>query len=473
VSDPGRTAYSAFITLGLAVLYIAASSEAAANAVDPASDIGRRIYVQGAGIVSGEDSTRADAEEPDEGVGSSQLACSGCHGRDGAGGGEGYQKVPSLRWPDWVSVDAEVREQAFRRLEIALMHGAGKGGRVLSPAMPRYRLSAGAIREVGAYLTSLTVNDTREAAPTFIVFERADGKVASFEQEVSSNLRRCLDLRIGQRARVEVRQVADHEAFDGAWEEVERRMDVVAALAPPWRTAAPATRLARRSAAAGVEPLVALFPIVADPLPGATDVMWLFGGERARALALIQAAIRDRATPVIRVWTGIGEPSERRWREVQGLSDSVERATGRKPKFTRLRKIQATTASPTLWYAPGTPRSNGWWLVPQADTKNPSAEAVWWRASPYVGQSRRSLSTIWAEATCVTMQAVLARAPDVDRSSFYRVLVGIGRLNNGLGWEWRIEANLIGDQAASANWSIRELLMDGIDRIRYPMIEGR
>src|SRR5262249_34763548 len=80
----------------------------------------------------------------------SVLACGNCHGRDGTGRREGGVTPPSIRWMD-LTRPYEVTspngrshpkydERLFAR---ALTEGVDPGGHALSPAMPRFRMSAG------------------------------------------------------------------------------------------------------------------------------------------------------------------------------------------------------------------------------------------------------------------------------------------------------------------------------------------
>src|SRR5262249_50095372 len=79
----------------------------------------------------------------------SVLACGNCHGRDGTGRREGGVTPPSIRWADLTrpyevtSPNGRNHRQYDERLFArALTEGIDPGGHALSPAMPRFRMSA-------------------------------------------------------------------------------------------------------------------------------------------------------------------------------------------------------------------------------------------------------------------------------------------------------------------------------------------
>ncbi len=61
------------------------------------------------------------------------VACANCHGVTGEGGGEGFQRAPTLRWPEWASTDATLRAGARDRLRRAVLKGQGRDGQRLVP----------------------------------------------------------------------------------------------------------------------------------------------------------------------------------------------------------------------------------------------------------------------------------------------------------------------------------------------------
>lgn len=88
-------------------------------------------------------------------VESAALTCAGCHGRDGARGGEGKVAVPAI---DGASLRKTglYDEASFAR---ALTDGMAPGGRTLSAAMPRFSLSRAETDAVWRFLGSIGEED--------------------------------------------------------------------------------------------------------------------------------------------------------------------------------------------------------------------------------------------------------------------------------------------------------------------------
>jgi hypothetical protein len=92
-------------------------------------------------------------------------------------------------------------------------------------------------------------------------------------------------------------------------------------------------------------------------------------------------------------------------------------------------------------------------------------------AVPYAGQARRALSQRWADAACLTLDAVLAAAPAVDRAQWTELLPRLGRLRDGHGWAWQVAADDAAGYGASTAWSVVEFAGSGTVRLAAPLVE--
>ena len=104
------------------------------------------------------------------------VACANCHGVKADGGGEGYARAPSLRWPEWASADAAVRAAARARLQAALQLGQAQDGRALSAAMPRFDVDDRTIDALAAHLAGLVLRAPAARVPTFAMLHRVDAQ---------------------------------------------------------------------------------------------------------------------------------------------------------------------------------------------------------------------------------------------------------------------------------------------------------
>src|SRR5262245_16040674 len=128
----------------------------AAAPLSPSELRGRQIYLKGEST-SGQSIPATIGDGVD--ANASVLACGNCHGRDGTGRREGGVTAPSIRWADLTrpyevtSPNGRSHPQYDERLFArAVTEGLDPGGHTLSPAMPRYRMSAGDAADLIAWL---------------------------------------------------------------------------------------------------------------------------------------------------------------------------------------------------------------------------------------------------------------------------------------------------------------------------------
>lgn len=392
------------------------------------------------------------------------VACANCHGLQAQGGGEGFQRIPGLRWSEWSSPDASVREAAYARFERAVRNGLGAAGQPLSAAMPRFDIGDEAVQALAAHVARLTTAAPTVAVPRFAVLRQLDQGAPALEQTVHQRLLRCLRERLGARIRLEVIDADSADQAHAHWRRLALQNDVVAVLAPAWRGWRP-----RQSEASPSLP--ALFPLIADPVDGAEAVHWLFGGEHARAVALALTWRDLSGERKLPVWTGIGAEAERRWQALDTLAQAVSQEGGQGLSFERLQAPMAPPGRAALWWAPQGLPSTGWWLLPEPVRAEPPPGGRWWMAQPYPGQAMRPLPHRWADATCMTLEAVLARTPTPTRSTWSEQLFSAGRLNDGQGWHWRMAVQDTAGFGAAAGWSVVEFAHDRPPRLVTPLVD--
>ena len=128
---------------------------------------GERIYFSGTSAngrisYSGGDSGRGM-------MGGGQLACADCHGDDGRGGPHVMHMTemdaPDIRWSQLTEAEhgghddgeAEVEHPPYdeKSFNEAVTRGLDPGGGTLDPAMPRWRMSAGDLEDLIAFLKIL------------------------------------------------------------------------------------------------------------------------------------------------------------------------------------------------------------------------------------------------------------------------------------------------------------------------------
>lgn len=392
------------------------------------------------------------------------VACANCHGLQAQGGGEGFQRIPGLRWSEWSSPDAAVREAAFRRFERAVRKGQGAAGQSLSPAMPRFDISDESVQALAAHVARLTTAAPSIELPTLALLRQQDRDAPALEQAVHQRLLRCLRERVGARIRLEVIDAGSVEQAQEQWQQLAQRSEVVVVLAPAWRGWRP-------SPAAQERRLPALFPLIADPVDDAEPVHWLFGGERARAVALALAWRDLSGERQLPVWTGSGVEAERRWRALDALAQAVSQEGGQGLRFERLLKPTAPAGRAALWWAPQGLPSAGWWLLPEPVRAEPPRGSRWWMAQPYPGQTMRPLAHRWADATCTTLEAVLARHPTPTRDTWPQLLFAAGRLHDGQGWHWRLAIQDLAGFGAAGGWSVVEFVGGAAPRLVTPLVD--
>lgn len=396
------------------------------------------------------------------------VACANCHGVAGDGGGEGFQRAPSLRWPEWSSTDATLRFGARERLRRALLDGHRPDGRPLGPAMPRFDLDSVALAALVAHLEQLATGRPLTTRPTFALLGLNDGQRPAMERVLHARLQSCLHQRLGDRLHLLEHDAVDTDDARRVWASWQAQPEVLAVLAPPWRGWRPPVQM-------GDDPLGALFPLLADPQADQSAAQWLFGGAQTRAAALVQAWLmgsgNGQPVPSLPVWTGQGPAADERWRTLDALASRVSADLGQRPRFTRLLAPQGDLARAALWLDPQSLPGAGWWLMPQPVAAQPAPGARWWMAQPFAGQAQRPLAERWADAVCVTLEAALGQGRLQHRAAWMARLASLGRLDDGAGWSWQVHAPDPVGMGAVMAWSVIAFEREQPARLVNPRVD--
>lgn len=438
-----------------------------------AGPLGQALFEKGVGPLSIESAPTLSARTGAEGawvLRGAAVACANCHGLDANGGGEGFQRVPGLRWNEWSSTDLVIRTAAMKRLKRALLDGIGADGKVLSQAMPRFDLDERSLQALAEHVGNLATAAPVVGVPTLAMIGLRDTNAPEVERAVHEGLQRCLAQRLGSRIQLVLRDVGTPAEAHVAWSELAANPEVVAVLAPPWRGWLPERDVTTaRSGPLGELP--SLFPLVADPDPRQPATQWLFGGAQARTAALVMAWMASNPREALPVWAGRGPDGDARWAALGAMGDTVFRDAGRRPRWSRLTEPLGQADRAGLWLEPDTPPAAGWWLVPWPVAPQPGAGSLWWMAQPYPGKSQRALAPRWVDATCTTVQAVLAQATVPTRRNWMGLVGSTGRLNDGQGWAWRVAGNDSAAFGAASGWSVVAFGAADAVRLVSPLVD--
>lgn len=133
---------------------------AATLLADPAVgwDTPDSLYFTGIGaeVLIANGSVRADG---------SRFACSGCHGADGRGAGEGATLIPPVTWAALTAATKARPAYDAESLAQAVRSGFGSDGQPLSSAMPRYQMDDAAMAGLVESLKNLEANDRLAFGP--------------------------------------------------------------------------------------------------------------------------------------------------------------------------------------------------------------------------------------------------------------------------------------------------------------------
>lgn len=276
-----------------------ASFPASAAQADAVRPLGEALYTAGIGRDGREIVGRMNGELLLRGA---AAACSNCHGTDARGGGEGFVRVPDIRWYALskpygaIRGDGEVRPgydaAAFAR---AVRTGLGAGDVLLDPAMPRFDLADDEIAALIARLDASTAT-LPPASPTlvFLLPQTAE----PMAERLREGLQTCPHPRppegtksgAGQRLPA-VRVVRYENAAKAAMEvkALEQRGEVAALLAP--------YLIGREQAfadALGAAPTPVLFPVTLFDAEWRAPARFALPGLEAQSLALLESVEDQR-----------------------------------------------------------------------------------------------------------------------------------------------------------------------------------
>jgi len=164
------------------------------------TDLGRSIYEKGIGRDGRDISAVVHGSVRLSGA---AIACGGCHGGHGRGGGEAFIQAPDIRWLSLSkpyparrigSAEASYDEIGFARV---LRSGLTAVGRPLDPAMPRFDLADDEIRSLIAYLRIIDeAGDDKKAQRVILGLLPASGQ-HPLADALDAKLKNCAASRNG------------------------------------------------------------------------------------------------------------------------------------------------------------------------------------------------------------------------------------------------------------------------------------
>lgn len=168
--------------------------------IDSSTQLGRSIYEHGLGRDGREIAAKLHGSVSLTGA---VVACSGCHGKDGRGGGEAFIRASDIRWVNLNqpfparrsgTAEASYDRSTFKK---ALHAGMSASGRKLDPAMPRFDLADDEIDALIAYLDQIDRKpDNASARPIILGLLPAPGE-NPLTDALDAKLRNCAPVESG------------------------------------------------------------------------------------------------------------------------------------------------------------------------------------------------------------------------------------------------------------------------------------
>ncbi|MCC7090757.1 MAG: hypothetical protein IT524_02175 [Nitrosomonas sp.] len=173
----------------------------AAERVDEAEQahLGRSIYEKGIGRDGRDISAVVHGSVRLSGA---AIACNGCHGNQGRGGGEAFIQAPDIRWLSLSKryparrigfTETSYDEASFAK---ALRTGLTAVGRTLDPAMPRFDLADDEIRGLIAYLGIIDETENAKQQQVILGLLPTPGQ-HSLTDALDAELKNCAASRSG------------------------------------------------------------------------------------------------------------------------------------------------------------------------------------------------------------------------------------------------------------------------------------
>lgn len=122
------------------------------------------------------------------------VACQGCHGKDGMGGGESFVKSPNIRWSNlnnhFQQRDVSKNQKYYDKklFTRALNQGIKAGGQAIDPIMPRFDLATDEIEALIAFLSDN--EDPKNHVPVALTLLPEEG-ISKFADSLAVNIQSC------------------------------------------------------------------------------------------------------------------------------------------------------------------------------------------------------------------------------------------------------------------------------------------
>lgn len=153
-----------FLFYLVAAYFLATTANAGSLDLKADSELGRSIFQQGIGR-DGRNINTLNQYGIDV-----AIACSGCHGENGSGGGESFVRAPDIRWINLTKPygarnnGTQAVPYTFDSFSKAIRTGTSSQGRKLDPIMPRVQLANDEIESLMAYLQVLSKPDKKNTS---------------------------------------------------------------------------------------------------------------------------------------------------------------------------------------------------------------------------------------------------------------------------------------------------------------------
>jgi len=236
------------------------------------------------------------------------VACQGCHGSDGRGGGESFVQAPDIRWRSLTAAYGARRpggkpRPAYTResFRTAISAGLGSDGQRLDPAMPRFDLASD---ELDALVEHLQYMDfaAEPLMPALVML--LPSSAAPLLGELAKQLRECAMNTVTTRRFELLYYDSEQQAIDALSTRLAggQLAALFASYTPGWESSL--------SAFLQQNSLISLMPLLQREPEQAERLLFRLPAARAQVLALLQSAAQRGARLYLPVSQDVPEDRE-------------------------------------------------------------------------------------------------------------------------------------------------------------------
>lgn len=222
------------------------------------------------------------------------VACKGCHGVDGRGGGESFVQAPDIRWRS-LTVPYGARRPggqprpAYTRdsFRTAISAGTASDGRKLDPAMPRFDLASDELDALVEYLQSMESTADGQQKPALVML--LPSKASALHEQLAERLRQCAMNTVTTKRFELLRYDSEQQALESLRTRLANGhlAALFASYAPGWES--------RLSVFVQQNLLISLMPLLQREPEQTERLLFRLPASRAQVLALLQAAAQRGA----------------------------------------------------------------------------------------------------------------------------------------------------------------------------------